>query len=190
MINSSSPVKRWLFNTAYNQKLANLRATGTVTHAVWDRLVFSKVAAKLGGRVRLMVTGSAPIADNVMQFLRICFSCNVVEGYGQTESTAASTLTVPADDRSFGNVGLPLISNLVKLVDVPEMNYTAKDFVNGAPCPRGEVCFKGSNVFAGYYQDPEKTAETIDADGWLHSGDIGSDNLAFSHHLLWLCDSP
>lgn len=53
------------------------------------------------------------------------------------------------------------------------MNYTAHDVVNGAPCPRGEVCFKGTNVFAGYYLDPAKTAETLDKDGWLHSGDIG-----------------
>lgn len=126
MVNSSSPVKRWLFNHAYNAKLANLRATGTVHHAVYDRLVFGKIAAKLGGRVRLMVTGSAPIADNVMQFLRICFSAHVVEGYGQTESTAASTLTMPGDDRVFGNVGTPLVTNLVKLVDVPEMNYTVR----------------------------------------------------------------
>lgn len=115
-VESGSPVKRWLFHTAYNQKLAALRATGTVTHPLWDRLVFKPIAAKLGGRCRLMVTGSAPIADNVLQFLRICFSCRVIEGYGQTESTAASTLTLPGDDRSFGNVGTPLLSNLVKLV--------------------------------------------------------------------------
>jgi long-chain acyl-CoA synthetase len=53
------------------------------------------------------------------------------------------------------------------------MNYTARDIVNGAPCPRGEVCFKGHNIFSGYYLDPEKTKETLDEDGWLHSGDIG-----------------
>lgn len=93
--------------------------------------------------------------------------------YRQTESTAASTLTNPGDNRTIGCVGTPLCTNLVKLVDVPEMNYTGKDVVNGAPCPRGEVCFKGGNVFSGYYLDPEKTAEAIDADGWLHSGDIG-----------------
>ena len=122
-----------------------------------------------------MVTGSAPIADNVMEFLRICFSASVVEGYGQTEGSAASTLTMPGDDKSLGNVGTPLACNLIKLVDVPEMNYTANDVVNGAPCPRGEVCFKGSNVFAGYYLDPEKTAEALDKDGWLHSGDIGTE---------------
>jgi len=172
-VNSGSPIKRWLFHTAYSQKLANLRSTGTVSHPVWDRLVFSKISAKLGGRVHAMITGSAPIADSVMEFLRICFSCHVLEGYGQTESAAGSTLTTPGDDRSFGNVGSPVCSNLIKLVDVPEMNYTSTDMVNGAPCPRGEVCFKGANIFVGYYKDPEKTKEALDEDGWLHSGDIG-----------------
>jgi long-chain acyl-CoA synthetase len=174
MVNSGSPLKRWLFHTAYAAKVSNLRATGVVTHSVYDRLVFSKVAARLGGRVRIMVTGSAPIADNVLEFLRVAFSCHVVEGYGQTEATCASSLTMPGDNRAFGNVGTPLACNLIKLVDVPDMQYTAKDVVNGVPCPRGEVCFKGPNVFQGYYRDPEKTAEAIDADGWLHSGDIGS----------------
>jgi long-subunit acyl-CoA synthetase (AMP-forming) len=79
----------------------------------------SKIAAKLGGECRIMVTGSAPIADNVMEFLRICFSASVVEGYGQTEGSAASTLTMPGDDKSLGNVGTPLACNLIKLVDVP-----------------------------------------------------------------------
>ena len=73
MVDSGSPVKRWLFHRAYAAKLANLRATGSVQHALYDRLVFAKVAAKLGGRVRVMVTGSAPIADNVMQVSLLVF---------------------------------------------------------------------------------------------------------------------
>jgi len=85
-INASGPVKRYLFHTAYNAKLAQLKATGSVKHPLWDRLVFSKIAAKMGGRCRLMVTGSAPIADNVLQFLRICFSCDVVEGHTQAHT--------------------------------------------------------------------------------------------------------
>ncbi|XP_036069976.1 long-chain-fatty-acid--CoA ligase 1 isoform X3 [Oryzias melastigma] len=87
------------------------------------------------------------------------------EGYGQTECTAGCTITLPGDF-SEGHVGPPLPCNIIKLMDVPEMNYYA---VNG----EGEVCVKGSNVFKGYLRDPEKTAETIDADGWVHTGDIG-----------------
>jgi len=117
-VDQSSSVKRWLFNHAYNAKLANLRATGSVVHPLWDRLVFSKIAAKLGGNVRIMVTGSAPIADNVMQFLRICFSCNVVEGYGQvggpgteqnrTEQnrTEQHSTEVTACQQAVGDIGL------------------------------------------------------------------------------------
>lgn len=63
-------------------------------------------------------------------------------------------------------MGIPIPCCQVKLVDVPEMNYFAKD---GA----GEVCFKGYNVFKGYFKAPDKTAEVLDADGWLHTGDVG-----------------
>jgi long-subunit acyl-CoA synthetase (AMP-forming) len=65
-----------------------------------------------------------------------------------------------------GHVGVPLPCNLIKLVDVAEMDYFAQ---NG----EGEVCFKGPNVFKGYYKDEEKTREALDEEGWLHSGDIG-----------------
>jgi len=65
-----------------------------------------------------------------------------------------------------GHVGPPLPCNKIKLVDVPEMNYYAKD-------GKGEICFYGYNVFKGYLHQPDKTKETIDEDGWLHSGDVG-----------------
>lgn len=171
-VRATGGVKAWLFNKALQSKLQHLEQ-GWVTHKLWDALVFKKVAARLGGRVRLMVTGSAPISEPVIKFLRVAFSCHVVEGYGQTESCAGSTVTLPGDNRGAGNVGVPLTCNAIKLVDVPEMSYTCKDVLDGAPCPRGEICFRGPNVFAGYYKDAELTAEALDADGWLHSGDIG-----------------
>ena len=64
-----------------------------------------------------------------------------------------------------------------KLVDIPEMSYTSKDVVDGKLCPRGEICFRGHAIFSGYYKDAEKTNEAVDAEGWLHSGDVGQINL-------------
>uniref|UniRef100_A0A8C2RPX0 Long-chain-fatty-acid--CoA ligase n=1 Tax=Capra hircus TaxID=9925 RepID=A0A8C2RPX0_CAPHI len=85
--------------------------------------------------------------------------------YGQTEGTAGCTITLPGDWKS-GHVGVPMACNHVKLEDVPDMNYFA---VNN----EGEICIRGPNVFKGYLKDPEKTQETLDKDGWLHTGDIG-----------------
>ncbi len=159
------------------------------THWLWDKIIFKNTKAILGGRCRLMVTGSAPIAGNVMDLLRLAMCCPLVEGYGQTECGAAATIT-QLGDTSTGHVGGPMPCNDVKLVDVPDMNYVTN---NPGGNPRGEVCFRGPNVFSGYFkvhylrisiaparqnltpsvQDPEHTAEALDAEGWLHSGDIG-----------------
>jgi long-chain acyl-CoA synthetase len=156
-----------LFDNAFEAKQEGL-AQGYLTHSVWDSLVFSKIQQQLGGRVRLMITGSAPISDKVMDFLRICFACPVIEGYGQTESTAAVSTTLQGDT-ACGNVGVPLGSCELKLVDVPEMDYLSTDNP-----PRGELCFRGPCASQGYYKDPQKTAELIDKFGWSHSGDIGT----------------
>ena len=85
---SESPVKKALFDYAFGVKLKNFQEKGAVVHSFWDKILFSKIKEKLGGRVKMMLTGSAPISAEVMNFLRVCFSCHLVEGYGQTEGCA------------------------------------------------------------------------------------------------------
>uniref|UniRef100_A0A096LUX9 Arachidonate--CoA ligase n=1 Tax=Poecilia formosa TaxID=48698 RepID=A0A096LUX9_POEFO len=162
---ATSPFQKWLLNFAAERKYAEVKDGIVRKNSIWDKLIFHKVQESLGGRVRMMVTGAAPISPSVLNFLRAALGCQIFEGYGQTECAAACTFTLPGDATA-GHVGVPLPCNFVKLVDVEEMNYFAS---NG----EGEVCIKGTNVFKGYLKDPEKTAEALDKDGWLHTGDIG-----------------
>ncbi len=161
-------VSRTLFNLALWTKKRNLRHNIT-QHWLWDRLVFQKLRTLMGGRVRIMVSGAAPLSEEVMTFLRCSFSCIVMEGYGQTECAAAATATM-SGDCSVGHVGPPLPCVEIKLVDVPDMMYFSSD----TPRPRGEVCFRGPVLFSGYFK--EAAESPIDKDGWLHSGDIGQWN--------------
>ncbi|XP_030629483.1 long-chain-fatty-acid--CoA ligase 5 isoform X1 [Chanos chanos] len=162
---AQTPFKKWLLNFAIERKHAEIKQGIIRNNSIWDKLIFHKVQESLGGRVRVMVTGAAPISPSVLSFLRACLGCQIFEGYGQTESTAGCTFSVPGDWTA-GHVGIPVSCNVVKLVDVEDMNYFAS---NG----EGEVCIKGKNVFRGYLKDPERTAEALDKDGWLHTGDIG-----------------
>ncbi|XP_074807329.1 long-chain-fatty-acid--CoA ligase 1 isoform X2 [Natator depressus] len=162
---ANTSLKRWILDFASKRKEAELRSGIIRKNSLWDKLIFRKLQASLGGKVRLMVTGAAPVSASVLTFLRAALGCQFYEGYGQTECTAGCSLTLPGDWTA-GHVGAPMPCSLLKLVDVEEMNYFA---VKG----EGEVCVKGPNVFQGYLKDPEKTAEALDKDGWLHTGDIG-----------------
>uniref|UniRef100_A0A7M4EXN0 long-chain-fatty-acid--CoA ligase n=1 Tax=Crocodylus porosus TaxID=8502 RepID=A0A7M4EXN0_CROPO len=158
-------LKKLLLAAAVAAKTAELKQGIIRNNSIWDKLIFKKVQETMGGQVRLVVTGAAPISPTVMIFLRAALGCQIFEAYGQTECAAGSTVSNPGDWTT-GHVGAPLACNIIKLEDVEEMNYYSAN-------NEGEVCIKGPNVFRGYLKDPEKTAEALDKDGWLHTGDIG-----------------
>lgn len=158
-----------LARRALQSKLHNLKVHGSNTHFLWDRLVFNKVKQALGGRVRIIGTGSAPISPEVLSFLKVAFICETSEGYGSTENAGTCTKTFLEDVDPNGTVGPPQVGQEIKLVDVPDMKYFSTD----KPYPRGEICTRGEMCIPEYYKDEAKTKELIDSEGWQHSGDIG-----------------
>ncbi|XP_047962847.1 long chain acyl-CoA synthetase 6, peroxisomal-like isoform X2 [Salvia hispanica] len=166
-VKSSGVLRERLFNAAYNSKRQAVM-NGRKPSPMWDSLVFNKIKDKLGGRVRYLTSGASPLSPDVMEFLRVCFGCPVIEGYGMTETSCVIS-TMDEDDNLTGHVGSPNPACEIKLVDVPEMSYTSED----QPHPRGEICVRGHIIFQGYYKDEVQTREVVDDEGWLHTGDIG-----------------
>jgi long-chain acyl-CoA synthetase len=129
------------------------RALDRRRHELADRLVLSKVRAVFGDSLRLALSGAAPIGSEILEFFDAC-GVLVLEGYGLTETCAASTLNTRRAHR-FGTVGQPLPGTEVRI---------AAD---------GELLLRGPHVFAGYHRNVQATTETL-ADGWLYTGDLGS----------------
>ncbi len=121
---------------------------------VADRLVFHKIKARTGGRVRYFVSGGAPLSQEIGEFF-FAMGMLILEGYGLTETAPLLTISRPADFR-FGTVGRPVAETQIRI-----------DPTNG------EVLARGPQVMQGYLNQPEETAKVIDADGWFHTGDIG-----------------
>ncbi len=149
-------------------KLQNLKTYNTNKHFLYDRIWGHKVKAALGlERCKASVSGSAPIAPQVLQFLRVVFANDLVEGYGMTETYATVTAQISGDFTA-GNVGPPSVGIECVLRDVPDMGYRTTD----KPYPRGELLVRGPLVFKGYFKAPEINAEVFDEDGWFATGDI------------------
>lgn len=160
----SQPAKDFLFNMVLSAKANEADVYRAALNKLWSVIVLQRVEKSLGGRVKLIVSGAAPLSPVVLQFLRQVSGAVVLEGYGQTECCGVASCQIVGNP-SVGTVGVPLLCNMIKLVDVPDMQYFAKDNV-------GELCIRGPNVSKGYYRDEEKTREAIDQEGWLHTGDI------------------
>ncbi|KAJ2745467.1 medium-chain fatty acid-CoA ligase faa2 [Coemansia sp. BCRC 34301] len=167
-----------LFEYAYSTKRGNL-SRGQVSHWLWDRVVFKPLRDKFGGRLRLIVSGSAPISPETLEFLRCCFSCYVIEGYGLSETVGPTSVTL-IDDIEPGNVGAPLPCAMMKLRSAPDLGYSVKDL----PHPRGEILVKGAHVFSEYFGMPDKTREAFTEDGWLCTGDIGRVDERGRFHII------
>lgn len=138
---------------------------------IMNALVFKKIRDLLGGRVRLVACGGAPLAPDTHVFIRSVLDCDMIQGYGLTETAAGATI-MDLEDLSTGRVGAPLNNTYIKLVDWEEAGYHATD----KPYPRGEIVIGGDSVAAGYYKNEALTKESFrEEDGirWFYSGDIG-----------------
>ncbi|XP_021819939.1 long chain acyl-CoA synthetase 7, peroxisomal-like [Prunus avium] len=104
-VKTSRTLRERLFQTAYSSKKQSIMS-GSNGSPIWDRLVFNKIKEKLGGRVRFMGFGASPLSPDVMDFLRVCFGCQVIEGYGMTETSCAMSMMDEGDNLS-GHVWSP-----------------------------------------------------------------------------------
>jgi long-chain acyl-CoA synthetase len=141
---------------AYSQALDTAKGPGLglrAEHAVFDRLVYGKMRAALGGKAQFAVSGGAALAERLGHFFRGA-GITVLEGYGLTETSAAVSVNHP-DRQKIGTVGLPIPGIALRIAD------------------DGEVLIKGKTVFAGYWRNEQATADTFTEDGWYRSGDLG-----------------
>ena len=170
MANDSTPIGRWAYRQAVKtgmKRAAALEAgdpvpAGTkLAYSFWDFMVLGNLRRMLGfDRLRRGTTGAAPISPDLLKWYK-AVGITVLEGYGMTESSGVISINLLEDSKN-GSVGKVVPGSQVRI------------------SPEGEIQYKGANVFKGYWNKPEKTAETISEDGWLKTGDVGRiDNEGF-----------
>jgi len=177
-----------LFNQALQSGYKNYDAGGVgCGYAAWNLLMYNAVQSLIGGRVQHIITGSAPLSAEIQKFAQSCFNCPVRQGYGLTETIAASCVADPTDN-TVGQVGAPAPGTFLRLRDWPEGGYTNADVDKPEiGMRRGEVLIGGPTVSLGYLIDsknPDKDIQqknkedfvTIDGVRYFCTGDVGQVN--------------
>ncbi|TCK85101.1 AMP-dependent synthetase/ligase [Albibacterium bauzanense] len=144
-------------------------------HSLAERLVFSKIKAKTGGQLKFLISGGGALSQNVGEFFGD-LGIKILEGYGLTETSPIVSVT-EYDRQVYGTVGrvVPRIEIGIQNYETNEI-YTVQSYESFNPsfeCPEGEIIIRGHCVMKGYWNKPEETANVIDKEGWLHTGDIG-----------------
>ncbi|XP_063900962.1 uncharacterized protein LOC135120568 [Zophobas morio] len=173
-LESLSPPARFIFDYAFNTKLERIKKG--LNSSLWDLLVFNRAKKMLGGEVRLMLSGGAPLSVETQSFISVVI-CPVGQGYGLTETCGGVTIS-QLDALSCGAVGGPFACCEVKLVDYEEGGYKTSDVLDpDVGLSRGEVIVSGSNIAMGYFKNDALTNEAFithnDGKRWFHTGDIG-----------------
>lgn len=175
-IDEKDVISKKLFSFVYRRRLAaiegNWLGAWGIERALWDTIIFKPIRSILGGRVRFVLCGGAPLSRDSQRFINICIGAPVGQGYGLTETSAGAAFT-EWDDLSVGRVGPPLPCCYIKLVSWEEGGYRISD----KPMPRGEVVVGGFSITKGYFNNEEKTREVYKVDErgtqWFYTGDIG-----------------
>ncbi len=141
-------------NYSKEQQAGKVSLPTKIAHSVFDKLVYTKLRDVFGGQTKYAISGGAPLGERLGHFYN-GIGITVIEGYGLTETSAATSAS-PPDSIKIGTVGRPIPGATIGIAD------------------DGEVLIKGGHIMRGYWRNPEATAESIDSDGWFHSGDIGT----------------
>jgi long-chain acyl-CoA synthetase len=172
---AGNPVKSRIFRAAADTAIAYSQALDArdrggrgpglalkLRHQLFDRLVYAKLRGAVGGRVQFAVSGGAALGERLGHFFRGA-GITILEGYGMTELTAAATANRPSRNK-IGTVGLPIPGASIRIAD------------------DGEILVKGPMAFSGYWRNEAATADVLDPDGWIRTGDLGSlDDEGFLH---------
>ncbi|KAG5569589.1 hypothetical protein H5410_059355 [Solanum commersonii] len=165
-----------LFDIAFKRRLTAIEGSWFgawgLEKKLWEVMIFKKIRSVLGGDIRFMLCGGAPLSGDTQRFINICMGAPIGQGYGLTETFAGAAFS-ESDDPSVGRVGPPLPCCYIKLISWEEGGYTIAD----KPMPRGEVIVGGNSVTAGYFNNSDKTNEVYKVDErgmrWFYTGDIG-----------------
>lgn len=148
--------------------------------------MFGGARQLMGGRVRMVMSGGAPLSPDTHELIKTCLCVQVIQGYGLTETCSAATV-MDMHDASLGRVGAPATNVDIRLINWEEGHYRTSD----RPHPRGEICVGGANVSPGYYKNPEKTKDDFFDESdrrWFKTGDIGEIHSDGSIKIIGECN--